>query len=229
VPVGLVEVDSARDPQDLLHAEVLGEVPLDLLPGEVGVPVRVQQALRRRQRGALAVDIERAALHHQRRLVAVDSLQLRDLLAEEVVVAPREEQSAAQAAPRVESPVHGAKTPGAVDDERRPAVTHPGIVRRGLDDAHVRRQPGTRVAPLPAGGDHGHGLARGDRLGQPHPRGLRGLAPVAPGVGAFGPDQVAPVVPLPLGRHAVTVATGRARKNAGHGCSLQRSGVGQAR
>ena len=94
----------------------------------------------------------------------------------------------------------------------------------------VRRQPSARVAPLRARGDDGHRLAPGDRLGQPHPRGLRRLGAVAPGVRALGPDQVATVVPLPFGGHAEAVLARRARKNAGHGCFLEKgSDVGQAR
>ena len=72
-------------------------------------------------------------------------------------------------------------------------------------------------------------LIRDLRYGLRMLRKSRGLAAIAPGVRAFGPDQVAAVVPLPLGRHAEAVLARRARKNAGHGAPRKRSDLGQAR
>ena len=64
------------------------------------------------------------------------------------------------------------------------------------------------MLPLAGGGQHGDRLAPGDGLGDSDERVLGRLGPQPPVVGPFGPDQVAPVVWLPLGGHGEPVGSG---------------------
>ena len=63
VAVGLVGVDALGQPDDLLDVQVVAQVLLDLLARQVRVAAGAEQALLGGDDGALAVHVERAALH----------------------------------------------------------------------------------------------------------------------------------------------------------------------
>ncbi len=86
--VGLVGEDAATEPDDLLGTEVVAQMSLDLLARELRVAVAVQQTLLGGQSRALAVDVDRSALEHQRRPVALGALRFQYRGGDPVVALP---------------------------------------------------------------------------------------------------------------------------------------------
>src|SRR5271165_567480 len=127
VPVGLVLVDAAAQPDHLARTDMVEQRPLDLLAGEPGVAISVQQALFGRDHGALAVDVDRAALEHDRSTIAVCTFYLEDLPRDALVAVPGEEEAPVKAPPRIEVPVDAPQS-AAADHEGRARVAHPGVV-----------------------------------------------------------------------------------------------------
>src|SRR5580692_5473453 len=116
-----------------------------------------------------------AALKHERRPVAVRTLDFQYLLRHLVVAVPGKVQTAVKAAPGIESPIHAASAALGVDDESRSAIPYPGIVAADFDQAHRARQPRARILELRGRDTHGHRLAAGDGLGNSRENGLRRL------------------------------------------------------
>ncbi len=163
VAVGLVFVDAAAEPDHLLGAEVLVQRRLDLLARELGVAVAVEQALLGDQHRALAVDVDRAALEHDRRPVAVGCFDLEHLAGDPVVAVPGEVEPAVEPAPGVEAPVDPAPAALAVDEEGRAGVADPGVVGRQLDHPDRGGEERAAVVELGVGDRHRHRLGDGDR------------------------------------------------------------------
>ena len=111
VAIGLVLRHAAAEPDHPLGAEVLEQHPLDLRTRAAGVAVGVQQALFGAQHRALAVDVDRAALEHDRRRVARAALHLEHLARDALVALPGGVQAPGAPAPRVEPPVDAAHRP----------------------------------------------------------------------------------------------------------------------
>ena len=75
VAIGLVIIDAPAKPDNLRNVEIVAQARLDFRPAEVGVAVRVQQALFRGDERALAVHMKGAALQHEIGGVAVEAGQ----------------------------------------------------------------------------------------------------------------------------------------------------------
>ncbi len=149
VPVGLVEVDAARQPDDLLDTEVLAQVPLDFFLRQLGVAVAVEQALCSGEQGALPVDVDGAALEDEVGCVDRCAFKVEHLAADEVVGVPGEVQPHREATPCVELPVDAAYFVAVVDQEGRSAVSDPRVVRAHLDHADSVREHRSGVLVLP--------------------------------------------------------------------------------
>ena len=100
VAVGLVLEDAVAEPDHLLGAEVVVERRLDRGAVELRVAVRVQQALLGGQHRALAVDVDRAALEHERGAVAAVAFDLEHLRGDPVVAVPGRVEPAVERRPR---------------------------------------------------------------------------------------------------------------------------------
>jgi hypothetical protein len=208
VAVGLVPEYAAPEPQHLLGAEVVEQLPFDLLAGELRVAVGVEQALFGGEHGPLAVDVDRAALEHDRSPVPIGALDLEDLAGDPVVAVPGEIEAALEPAPGVEDPVDAAPAAFAADHEGRPRVAHPGVVGGELDDPDRGREQRSAVLELGVGDAHRHRLGDGDRLGDGGEGQLRRLRPAAPVVGPLRPGHPAAAVGLELARHPEAVRRG---------------------
>ena len=206
VAVGLVPGQPAAEPDHLAGTQVLAQQPLDLGAVEARVAVGVEQALFGRQHGPLAVDVHRPALQHQRRAVALGAFDLEHPRGGLFVALP----AGIEAAPGVEAPVNAAATPGAVEQEARADVPHPGVVGRDLDQPRRGRQELTGLRQLLGRGGDGHGLGRRDRAGHLGERPLCGPRPFSPVVVALRPRHPAAGVRLPLGGHVKAIG-GRCR------------------
>ena len=145
---GFVIDHTTAEPDHLLDPEIALEQPLDVRARELRIAIRVEQALFSRDERALPVDVDRAALEHERRKVPVAAFDLEHLFRHDVVEIPCPVQTAFKATPGVEHPVDAAHAPATVDHEGRPDVAHPGIVARELDDTHLRRQHAAGVMEL---------------------------------------------------------------------------------
>jgi hypothetical protein len=140
VAVRLVVDDAAPEPDDALGAEVVAQHALDLAARKRGVAVGVEQALFCCQHSALAVDVDRAALEHDRCAVALDAFDFEHLLRDAFVAVPLCVEAILASTPRVELPIDAAHAPGRVDNERRPDVAHPRVVARQLEHPDPRRE-----------------------------------------------------------------------------------------
>lgn len=137
---------AARQPDRLGGAEVGVELGLHLLLGTAGVAVRVELDGLGEQDGALAVDVDAAALVDQRRGVAAGAGQRTDLSGDLLVEVPA---GPFLGTPAVEHPVGGGESTAAAGEEGGADIAHPGVVERALDDLDVRaeQRAGAGVAP----------------------------------------------------------------------------------
>ena len=175
-----------------------------------GLRLRVEQALFGRQHRALAVDVDRAALEHDRRPVAVGALDLEHLGGDPFVAVPGRVEAAL-------GPPQALKCQSTPRRPPSPSTTKVGPVSRiqasslaELDDPDRRRQQRAAALELGVGDRHRHRLGGGDRLGHRGEGLLRGLGAQAPVVRPLRPGHPAAAVRLELGRHAVAVG-GRGR------------------
>ena len=211
VAVSLVEGHAVLQPDDLLQAHVLLEVPLRLFLGEVRVAVVVQHAVLRHDKRPLAVDLHGAALeHHLRGVVRVVVLEVQELRGEFLVALPREVQAALEPAVRVPSPGHAAHVALVVHHVERAFVLRPRVVDGHLNHAHALGQAGAGVLVLVGRAEHRQRLVLDDLLRHLHEDGLGGLAAVAPRVLTLGPDEEVLLARLELSGHAVSVLLRRA-------------------
>ena len=215
VTVGLVVREPPGQPDHSLGGEMVVQRLLDLRPRQRRIAVGIQQALFRGDDGSLPVSVDRAALQHDRRSVAVGAFDLQDLLSHAFVAIPRRVEAAFQAPPRVETPVHAATAPVTIDDERRARVAHPRVVRGDLHHPHRRRESRAAVLEPRVRDRHGHRLARVYRLGHGGKRVLRRLSIEPPIVGPLRPGHPAAAVRLELAWHPVPVGSRR----RGEGCT----------
>ncbi|KAF5028225.1 hypothetical protein DSECCO2_661300 [anaerobic digester metagenome] len=122
--VGVVAGDPLLQPDDVAGAEVSLQVGLDLLPGEVRVPVGVQEARLRRDHRAAPVHLDRTPLEDETGgedgdlHLAVHGERDPGILHKFRVLLP----------PGVERPVHHREVPGlSVDQKRRSVVPEPDV------------------------------------------------------------------------------------------------------
>ena len=141
VAVGLVFEDAGAEPDHLLRPEIVEQRPARSARCESsGLRFGLSRHSSVRQHRTLAVDVDRAALEHERRPVAVVAFDLQHLGGDPFVAVPGEVEAALGPAPGVEAPVDPAPPAVAVDDEGRAGVAHPGVVGGDLDHPHRGRQ-----------------------------------------------------------------------------------------
>ncbi len=218
MPVGFIVEQAIRQPDNFIHSQVIAEDRFDLFAGQVRVAVAIEQALFGGDQRALAIHVDRAAFEHKALGdVTRAALDFQHFAAQLRIEIPRRIQAAIEAAPCVEFPVHAAHFATVVDDERRPAVAHPGVVAahfHNTDVRHVQARPG--VVVLRSGHGHRDRLKAGDGLGDGNVGSLGGLATQAPVVRALGPDHPDLGLRCPFGRHVETIGAWRAIER-GHG------------
>ena len=208
VPVGLVQIDPARQPDHFFGAEIFLQCGFDFGFGKVRVAPLGQKALFGYHHGALSVRVNGAALQHKSvGTIAVGALQFTDLLRNQIVRVPGEIQPVHKASPGVELPIHPTERL-AVGHKSGPAVAHPGVVVGGFHP-HAGIQHGTRVAVLPGADQHGHRFKCADCVRHFGKYPLCGLAAIAPVVRALRPDDISAAVFFKFARHPVAVCLGR--------------------
>ena len=212
VAVGLVGVDAVLDPDDLLDAQVLLELLLDLVLGVLGVAPRREEAHLSGNHGALTVAVERAALEHEVvGAITLDLADLRELHAERGVLVPGEVQAVVEAAVGVEVEVRQTHLALVVDEKCGAWVADPGVVvlhEQNLDvlDLAEKLVDGSVVLGVHADGDL---LVAGDGACDLGEDLLRRLRAVAPHVGAVRPEHPRALLLLVLARHEEPVGLGR--------------------
>ena len=219
VLVGLVVVNTARQPDHLGNAQIITQNLLNLSLCEIGIASRAQQAGFGDERGALAVRVDGATLANEIAFVVyVVVQQVAELARHTVVLLPRGIQAVHIAAPRVKPPVDAAALSPAVDNKGRANVTRPRIVSLHHDQTNAVGQLRTRVVILPFRAEHGHAFAFGNRLDHTQ-KGFPGrIGAVLPAVGAFRPDHQAALMRCKLRRHIKPVLRGCGVQNF-HGIS----------
>ncbi len=214
----VVAGESARQPDRLGGAEVGVQLGLDLLAGPVGVAALAELDGVGDQDGALAVDVDAAALVDQSGGEAPDAGQFGDVLGDVLVVVPA---GPGLRAPAVEHPVRGGQSAGAVDQEGRADVTHPGVVQRALDDLHLGGDVAAGGLGLAGVDDQGDRLVADDRVGDLGPGAAGGvqLLRAVEGRVRGGEGHPGALVRVPLGGHPEAERGGG---GGGHGVQVLR-------
>ena len=204
VPVGLKRVDAILDPNDLLDAQVLGKLLLDLLLGVLGVAVLIEQAHLGGHHGALAVAVKRATLEDIiLGTIAVNLLELCHLQANGSVLVPREIQAVNETAVSIKVEVRKSNLTIVINEERRAGVANPAVVVLHVDNAHVLNA----VEDLTHRGEvfsvdaHSDGLKTCNGLDDLGEDLLRRLGAAAPHVGAVRPQNPGTLLLLILAGH----------------------------
>ena len=217
VAVGLLGVDAVLDPDDLRDVEVLLELVLHvalelvgpgLVLGHAGVAAGVEQAHLGGHEGALAVDVDGAALDDQRLgTIATHARELCHLEGDLLVLVPGEVEAVLEAAVGVEVPVDGADLARVVDDVGGAGVADPGVVGGHLDhvDVLVLVEDGLGVGVVDLVDAHVDGLELRDGAGDRRVLLLGGLGAPGPGVGAVRPGHPGARLRLELSRHTEAV------------------------
>src|SRR6185437_14630990 len=124
--------------------------------------------------------MNRAALVDHGCAIAVARFDLQHLARDEIVLVPREVQTALQATPGVELPVDTSNGAARVDYECRPDIAHPTIVVRHLDDADLLWKQCPRVLEVLSRDTDGDGLELRDSRRDTHECLLRRPCNLAP-------------------------------------------------
>ena len=208
VPVGLKRVDAILDPNDLLDAQVLGKLLLDLLLGVLGVAVLIEQAHLGGHHGALAVAVKRATLEDIiLGTIAVNLLELCHLQANGSVLVPREIQAVNETAVSIKVEVRECHVPLVVDKKRRAGVANPAVVVLHVDNAHVLNA----VEDLTHRGEvfsvdaHSDGLKTCNGLNNLGKDLLRRLGTTAPHIRAMRPQNPGALLLFVLAGHVESV------------------------
>ncbi len=201
MPVGLIVQYTPAQPDHPLDAQIGAQLRLDRGFIERRIAVAIEQTLLRHQSRARTVGMNRAALIHERRSVALATFDFQHLAGDQIVLVPGEIQSALQSPPSVEPPVHASHRATRVDDESRADVSHPAVVVRHLDDANRFRQQCPGVVEMLRGNTNTDRLELADGGRDRDERLLRGPGHLTPIVGALGPQHPAAAVRLELARH----------------------------
>jgi hypothetical protein len=184
-------------------------VRLDVRTGQLGIPIRVQQALFGHERGTLPVHMDGAAFIDDWRAVTIQALDLEHLLGHGVILAPWKVQPAVQSAPGIEAPVDSTPLSLAVGDDGRPHVAHPRVVMRHLDHTDRRGQQVAGEFEMRGGYTHADGLEACDGRRHVGKRLLRRLRARAPVVRAFRPQHPAASMRSEFGGHGIAVGERR--------------------
>ena len=199
VAVGVVvERQPVREPDGAFGAELGAQLFVDLDLRHRRIPVRVHQALRRGDEGAVAVAGDRPTLEHHVDRTGRVTGPLGEGRRDARVGVERVELLA----PRVEHPVGGDTLAGVVEHVDRPGVAEPRVVDRHLDDLDARAAH--RRCPFAEArrGQHRDRLVPGDRVGDVGVRPLGGFELVTPQLGARRPAHHRSLVRFPLRRQS---------------------------
>src|SRR5690606_29017221 len=138
VPIGFVVVQAFRQPDDLVDCQMLAEQRLDLSTVQVRVAVWVEQAFFGGDQCALTINVNGATFQHEvGGAVTILALNLQNLLGDLLVAVPGCIQTAVEAAPGVEIPMHTAHVALGIAYERWPSIAYPGIVTAEFYNADV--------------------------------------------------------------------------------------------
>ena len=191
----------AGQPHRVGGADGARQFRFDVMAGQARVAAGVKLHGVGHQHGALAIDVDTAALVDQ---VGGDHRHAGGLGYQSadggVAVPPRP----ILGAPAVEHPVHRCHRPVGGVDERRPDIAHPRVVQRCFDDVDARREIPVGGRPLTGVHHHGHRFELGDGVGDRRPGGPRlvpGLLGVAKGVARGGEGHPNAFLRRVFGRH----------------------------
>ena len=203
VTVGVVTVDAALEPDDLMDVESVLQAHFDVRPTQVRIAIGVQQALLCGQQRARPVHIHRTAFQHH---AGDESRRLEGgghcLPGRGVLIARQVFSS-----PGIETEIQRHQPPLVVDHEYRTVVANPGVVgghtvkRDPLRGNGLTEQPPrvTFVCLVEHVDSHPFGLSKGGHDG--NHRGLHRAERAGPRLRIVGPRQPGGAVRLPLCRH----------------------------
>src|SRR6185503_855874 len=224
VAVRVVARDALPEPEDLADAETVAQQALDVDARQLGVPIRVQEALLRRQQRALAVDLDRAALEHDARLRVPRHAERLGHLSPDLAV---EVERRVLAAPGVVVEIDGEprllRRPARHED--RAVIAGPSIVRREPVQAQALGSDGLgeQLADmaLVIGAEHVdiNGLALGERSDELDHRGLDAFEHARPAIAIVRPREPRRFVRCPFGGLAVAASARRIGMVGGQGVS----------
>ena len=214
--VGLIVVDAPGQPDDLLCAEIVFQLLLDLGPAQLRVAATAQQTGFGGKDGALTVRVDGAALQHKVLcIIAVHAQCCADGAGGCVVLFPVGVKAVHHAAPCVELPVHAPHGAVIVHHAGGPHIPRPSVI--GLDGQHMDvlvpgklRLHGTGICRA---GQHPHCLALGNGAGCLRKGRLGVPAAVQPGTGPHRPDHHTAAVRLIFRRHPEALGGGQGRKS----------------
>ena len=192
-----------RQPDCVGGSDRAGQLRLHLRPGDARITAGVELHGVGDEHRALAVDVGAATLVDQ---IGGDDRHPGRLGDDAGDVCVKIPLRPVLGAPAVEHPVHRGHRPVGAVHERRPDVTHPGIVERCLDDVDALRQVPVGDGAFRWMHDDRHGLEFGHRMRHRRPGrpGLvTGLLVVAQRVARAGECHPHSVLRSPLGRHPV--------------------------
>ena len=217
VPVRVVAREFASRPEHALHAEHLGQHPLEGRPIEAGIAPRIDDAPLVDEERAVAVRLDRAPLEHDAPVEHGQAEPPGERARHAGVVVPRRILST----PRIPPERHGGRRQSGAgwwQEKDRSGVAQPRVVRRDLlelDAADVGEITPRRGQRLSRGEDP-HRLVRRDCPGDRR-EDRRHLGEVAePRRAAMRPREEGREVRLPFGREPIA-EVGRCGGQGGHG------------
>ena len=130
--VCFIVINTARNPQNLFHAQVSLKLLLNLLFGKVGITPGAQQAGLRHQCRTIAVAVNRTAFQHKgNSIIQRSTIMLGKLFRKSIVLLIIGIQAVYLATPGVKAPVYTAQLASlraVTHNKRRTDVTRPAVI-----------------------------------------------------------------------------------------------------
>ena len=222
--VGLVQIDALLQPDKALHAQIVAQMLLDLRLAQVRVAVFIEQALGGGDAGAFAIDVDGAAFQDQGCLVAGKAVLIGHLTGDQLILAPWVVETALEAAPGVEAPIHGTAFTGRVDDHGRAGIAGPAVIAIHLNERDMGRHDGAGLGHKLGRHAHKHRGSRANGIGHLGKGGLGKTARLTPIIRAEGPNHPDRLLRCPLGGHKETVGGRQGVQKFAHYKSLTLAG-----
>ena len=212
--VGFIVINTARNPQNLFHAQVSLKLLFNLLLRQVRIASCTQQAGLRHQCRTLAVAVNRTALQHEgNSIIQGSTIMLRKLFRKSIVLLIIGIQAVYLAAPGIEAPVHTAQLASlraVTHNKRRTDITRPAVVCFHCNQLNVgdTRKIFLRHSKVLNAADNINLFARRNRLNHSRKRFASRHCAEAPRAGALRPHDNAAVMRFVFARHMKAVGSG---------------------
>ena len=212
--VCFIVINTARNPQNLFHAQVSLKLLLNLFLGQVGIAPGAQQASLRHQRRTFAVAMNRTALQHKgSSIIQRSSIMLRKLFRKSIVLLIIGIQAVYLAAPGIKAPVHTtqlASLCAVAHNKCRTDVTRPAIVCFHSNQLNVgdTRKIFLRHGKVLSTADNINLFARRNRLNHSRKRFAGRHCAKAPRTRTLRPHDNAAVVQFVFAGHTKAIGSG---------------------